>query len=735
MPTISTGDIALTTSFEAEAYDSHIAHHLSRSNVVTDYRLPIWGAWNQPTNTEVNGQRLGAFLLKNSYDTNTKIATIESITGAEMPAGSQPRFCFDFLEVDSLATINSLTFKIVCNLPDGTANKNIFIRCGDFETTQLYNSSETTITDSKATYEITVSIDDVIKNIDDRDTHTPADGDTDPKDAFGIWAELRAPSGTAHSTINLEVYHISAKLNYTGRTRNKTGPIIKTFAAANPNIGFSQWGTKGYGFGSHIRDSNSSIRNIRTQFGLLNGQVARGFAVNGLFGKVFAADGPDNDKLYYHTDSLSSLTYSSSEIDTSSIEIDTVNIKLWNHLLWNRSINENRVLGVGQSDFITTDPADVDTTSQPDQTVLKTSDTADVLNRYPSAIEDTLSSFSGGKRGWHIPEEVIVWDLGNQAGLTYSQLTNANFGVGNNSVFNDSDEGATVLVPWSNEENTSTNLYRSTATHFNCTDNSDNFCGAYTPDATKGHFTGNSSQGKEWIGGYAIMQVAYQEPVRVAPETVSASITMTTEAVVTHRVQALGMSVDNSVSALGGFKLVGIPEAQSSNLNLPDVDARIRLTGVSNLSTNIDVTQTGLAGMIRTGYTIDPSFNVNMRSPDSFVGVKATNLINFIGSPAEISSNLSFDATGLYGVLIGMSAAKMGTYTSELTTTQTAVIYKDPAIQRTFRPLKTRILSADTDDRKFELSANTRSLSIDSDDRKFELSSNTRVLDMRGTGD
>jgi len=210
---------------------------------------------------------------------------------------------------------------------------------------------------------------------------------------------------------------------------------------------------------------------------------------------------------------------------------------------------------------------------------------------------------------------------------------------------------------------------------------------------------------------------------------------MTTEAVVTHRVQALGMSVDNSVSALGGFKLVGIPEAQSSNLNLPDVDARIRLTGVSNLSTNIDVTQTGLAGMIRTGYTIDTSFNVNMRSPDSFVGVKATNLINFIGSPAEISSNLSFDATGLYGVLIGMSAAKMGTYTSELTTTQTAVIYKDPAIQRTFRPLKTRILSADTDDRKFELSANTRSLSIDSDDRKFELSSNTRVLDMRGTGD
>ncbi len=736
MPTISTGDIDLTTSFEAEAYDSHIAHHLSRSNVVTDYRLPIWGAWNQPTNTEVNGQRLGAFLLKNSYSTDTKIATIESITGAEMSSGSQPRFCFDFLEVDSLATINSLTFKIVCNLPDGTANKNIFIRCGDFETTQLYNSSETTITDSKASYEITVSIDDVIKNIDDRDTHTPADGDTDPKDAFGIWAELRAPSGTAHSTINLEVYHISAKINYTGRTRNKTAPITKVFAGANPYQTKSQWGTKGYGFSSHIADSNSSIRNIRTQFGFLAGRLSAGSAPSGIYHTIYAHDGTGNDELYYHNDSLSSLTYSSSMIDTSSIEIDTVNIKLWNHLIWNRSVNENRVLGVGQSDFITVESLNYleDSTNQPDQTVLKTSDSDDVLNRYPSAIEDNASggtSFTGGKKGWHIPEEVIVWDLGNQAGLTYSQVTNANFGVGHNPNAATLSSGSTAnVVPWSHENDTSTNIIYSTATEFNCS-NTSATCATYTADATKGHFRNNG----DWIGGYAIIQVAYQEPVRVVPDTVSASVTMTTEAVVTHRVTALAMATDISLTALGGFKLVGIPEAQSSNFNLPDVDARIRITGESAISTNIDLTQTGLAGMIRTGYTIDLSMFVNIKSPSSFVGVKATNLINFIGSPADIQGNLSFDQTGLAGVKIGMTATDMGTYTSNLSTTQLAVIYKDPAIQRTFRPLKSRILLADTDDRKFELSANTRSLSIDSDDRKFELSSNTRVLDMKGTGD
>ena len=748
MPTISTGDIALSTSFEAEAYDSHIAHHLSRSNVETDYRLPIWGAWNQPTNTETNGQRLGAFLLKNSYNTDSHIATIQSITSTEYAPASggnatQPRFCFDFLEVDSLATINSLTFKIVCKQPDGGADKNIFIRCGDFETTQTYetSSSPTTITDTKATYEITVSINDVIKNIDDRDTHTPADGDTNPKDAYGIYAEIRAVSGTL---INLEVFHISAKLNYTGRTRNKTGPILKPFAAANPNISFSQWGTKGYGFSSHITDPNTSIRNIRTQFGFLNGQLARGGAPGNLYGKVFAADGPDNDKLYYHTDSLSSLTYSSSEIDTSSIEIDAANIQLWNHLIWNRSVNVNRVYGVGQSDFITMDPAETDLG---DNTKLKTSDTNVILNRYPSAVEDNASggtAFTGGKKGYHIPEEVIVWDLGNQAGLTYSQVTNANFGVGNNSVFNDSDEGNTVQVPWTIANNTSLNIMYSTAAHFNCSASSAT-CGTYSADATKGHFRHTNG---EWIGGYAIVQIAYQEPVRVVPDTVSASVTMTTEAVVTQRVQSLAMDTDTSLTALGGFKLVGIPEAQSSNLDLADVDARIRIRGESAFSTNIDLTQTGLAGMIRTGYTIDPDFSITVAD------TAAINSINFIGAPADISTNIDLTQTGLAGVKIGMSAAKMGTYSANLSTTQAANIYKAPAKHRLFRPNITRkfvFQKVESADRQITVEAETRQLQVPQQTRKFEFdklknpveytvyttlkTSPLRILDMRGTGD
>lgn len=576
MATISAGSIALTTSFDTEAHDTHIAHNDSRT-VSTDYRLPIWGAFNSFENytAPTSDRVLGAFIIKNSYNTDSQVAKFDTepvtLDGDEKGA---VRFCFDFLEIDPAVTINSLTFKIVCKVATGTTGS-FFIRTGDYETTQTYDtsSSATTVSNTKATYEITVDIDDTIKD-------SPDSG------GYGIWAEID-PGGS----IDLDVYHISAKLNYTGKTRSKTEAVIKPFAAGNPEISMAQWATKGYGFVDKI-PTNSTVRNLRTQFGFFSGQVARGYAVNDLYYRQIRYDGTDNEQLYYHTESdLSFITYQNAPgVDTSSIEIGTVDITLWNNLNPPAGIPQppGAVAGSGQSDFITMDPVETDTT---DQSKLKTSDSNDILRRYPSAIEDTTprSFTSSTKRGWHIPEELVAWDYGNKVGLTLSQVTDTDFGVGNNQNGGYSGSGYTVPVPWSKEYNTTTNTYRSTADHFDCADTNDRFCRAYTPDASLGHYTGDTLQGLTWIGGYAMVQVAYQEPLFVGFIDASSSFNFTIPAdgVTVTVVGEADISPQITTTALGGYLLDD---------------------GASSISTNIDLTNTGLAGLERTGFTIDPSF-------------------------------------------------------------------------------------------------------------------------------
>jgi len=263
----------------------------------------------------------------------------------------------------------------------------------------------------------------------------------------------------------------------------------------------------------------------------------------------------------------------------------------------------------------------------------------------------------------------------------------------------------------------------------------------------------------------AQIQWAVRPPLITGDITLSSSISVDdfaikqTHGIVASEFDDISFSADTG-STLGGFKIQ--VESDVATAFDQTAEARIRVRAdVEALSTEMDLENTGLAGLIRSGYTIDPSFSIswadtlanNSIVPDVYFPAIPEGY--FLNQAAQIMTGVfDFAATGLYGVLYDMPAGRVGTYTTDFDTEASAFIYTDPSEARTFRPFysrrfvfteiadpkrhlhldpQTRVISFDTvkDPKEYTVYGSLKTSAL----RIHTVEAETRILDMRGTGD
>lgn len=689
MPTISTGDIALTTQFDFAECEAIEATDQTTTQS-TAYRRPIsvslqdsissLGVGNltvpaPPSYGFTSGTPYpdGPIAFSRLIDRDLEDTPLFFGANADSGGGVATLFIrlhYDFLEIkeDSLLNISSIDFEVDCQNLFSTGN----FHPGSGNQTQIHptvtigllendvgiggasgeSASATTTSTSRQTLSLSL---------------TPS---TMPKQ-HGFWFKVAGVSNAnSQASIQLLVYGIKARVNYTGKTNLKTGFIkaVDTAIGSSGAPALFEATTGTFNFSDRIStDTGYSIAGVSTLYGFNKPREDTSFGdtlgakhqynpSNSVPGVTNNGLGDGNKVSIFHDSLSANVKYIDSDLQDPSI-----------------------YHGWPKDDFYVSDP--------------NGAGIQDNINLYYAVDEDNSLGFSiADARNTNLKVQMNIGELATSG-----------------SRILDSEADVNALN-----------------------------------DGTYGGFLGGQAEAR--------IQWAVRPPLITGDIALSTSISVSDFAIKqTHGVDAselpdVSFSADTG-STLGGFK-IQVESAVATALAVPDTEARIRIRGESAMSTNIDLTQTGLAGMIRTGYTIDPNFSITVAD------TAAINSINFIGSPADIQGNLSFDQTGLAGVLFDMPASRVGTYSANLSTTQAANIYKAPAAHRLFRPNITRkfvFQKVESADRQITVEAETRQLQVPQQTRKYEFdklknpveydvysglkTSPLRRLDMRGTGD
>ena len=684
MPTISTGDIALTTQFDFAECEAIEATDQTTTQS-TAYRRPIsvslqdsissLGIGNltvpsPPTYGFTSGTPYPDGPIAFSRLIDRDLEDTPLFFGANSSGVSAAtlhiRLHYDFLEIkeDSLLNISSIDFEVDCqnlfstgNFHPSSANQTQIhptVSVGLLENNVGQGTSASATTTSTSRQTLSLSL-------------TPS---TMPKQ-HGFWFKVAGvTNANSQASIQLLVYGIKARVNYTGKTNLKTGFIkaVDTAIGSSGAPALFEATTGTFNFSDRIStDTGYSIAGVSTLYGFNSPRKTTSF------GDTIGAQ-----HRYNPSNSVAGITNNGlSDGNKVSIFHDSLsaNVKYIDSDLQDPSIYH----GWPKDDFYLSDP--------------NGAGIEDNINLYYAVDEDNSLGFSiADARNTNLKVQMNIGELA----------------VSGDRIL-DSEADIDAL-----------------------------------DDGTYSEFLNGQAEAR--------IQWAVRPPLITGDIALSTSISVSDFAIKqTHGVDAselpdVSFSADTG-STLGGFK-IQVESDVATALAVPDTEARIRIRGESAMSTNIDLTQTGLAGMIRTGYTIDPDFSITVAD------TAAINSINFIGSPADIQGNLSFDQTGLAGVLFDMPASRVGTYSANLSTTQAANIYKAPAKHRLFRPNITRkfvFQKVESADRQITVEAETRQLQVPQQTRKFEFdklknpveyavyttlkTSPLRILDMRGTGD
>ena len=530
------GTADLSTSLSAECFDSHVAHRDSRT-VSTDHRTPIWYDGYETGYSGID------YLNFQSYyhnSTTTPLATIETFE-----PGQRLWFAIDCLEIDPNATINSVTVKLTAQYikkNGGDVSTDIIVRFGEnvrqdtiFGSDYVYSpGSNTTINQTMTEHTFSITVNETLANIS-RSTN-----------GYGLYfcIEYRDPfdelegSGIALSELNIA--KLTASINYTGKTLNKTH--IKTVPL---NMSASHNGTglgmrsKDWDWPTHLPTEAHRVRNIFTRLNLLNVNTTDTTGGGSSPSLIYRGTQTNNQQIIYQRDTY--VADQSTDDDIATIETQS----------YKSGYNGDNTIYRPKNYSGTTYVSEIfNQFTKWDEHALTLENGHPIYNRYPSAIpHQSVEDVGAVEYNWG-PEsmwqdfdtDVTAEDLRTST-YTIKQQT---LYYGNNNSYNDVSEWPATL-------NGSRATYSPRAIlnrFFN--PNADTTVPDQTLPITE---RGMLSIGNNITAGFFSQGIAYIEPrLGAANLTINTNFTSSFNLAIT---ASSDISTAIDVSTLGGFILLG----------------------------------------------------------------------------------------------------------------------------------------------------------------------------------
>ncbi len=323
-------------------------------------------------------------------------------TGNNNDPAEQTLFChFDLLDIDPAATINSITAEVIVESSVGSGSNFGTIQAnwhdaGPNDSSITQSSSSTIPSSSQETITLTMS---------------PSSLGTLPTLALVFTGNSTAPNQPPGNNINVKIYNVRIKVNYTGRTRLTTGYVE---------------------FGGATQPYSSAT-------------TSKVVGSNGIEWENFAAPGDPFDTRIQNNNDLgfSSLLPSDAVVDGTSV--------LYGLIDWFDPDGIPGYLGAGTGEnarrFRRGEGATINTI----QLKHGTGSTHNLINS--SKVDDVSNSkvFLLPTTTDTEPQRYYAWDTSNDLGATRAQVVSENFGL----VHTPGTLGATTLATNESQQNTS----------------------------------------------------------------------------------------------------------------------------------------------------------------------------------------------------------------------------------------------------------------------------------------